>query len=84
MVVSILPATFWRQQISWSYSIVPAVVDDAVLLWHDAKVTLSRKRCPARGVIWLGVTAAILMVCGSTFALPTFFCFFLCFLLGFT
>ena len=43
------------------------------------KVTLSRKRCPARGVTVTVVTAAMPMVFESTLTFPLsffFFCFF--------
>jgi len=55
--VSILPAIFWQQQISWSYC--AASRRFGLVAWCNTKkkVTLSGKRCPARGVICYGCYA---------------------------
>jgi len=49
--VSILLAIFWRQQISWSYC--SGSWRFGLVTWRNTKkkVTLSRKRCPAHGVM---------------------------------
>jgi len=78
--VSILPAILWRQQIGWSYC--AGIRRFGLVAWRNTKkkVTLSGKRCPARGVMvrWYGC-----YVNGLRFdsRLADFRFFFLCFFL---
>jgi len=46
--VSILPAIFWRQQISWSYCLVSAVEDS--VSWHE-KGYFVRRMAAAKGMV---------------------------------
>jgi len=70
--VSIFPAIFWRQQIGWSYCASSRRF--GLMSWRNTmeKVTLSAKRCPARGVMvrCYGYDAN-----GLTLALSTFIFF---------